>query len=172
MTEPLTLTADDLGGPPGERATLLQVSTAFCAPCRATRRVLARVAGTVPGVRHVEVDVADAPGLAAALRVVSTPTVVVLDADGRVVARAEGVPTPAQVLGALAAALPPVARDDGAPDGTADASFDDEPSRGAAAPVVSRRSVGGTPTRGAAATAPSASSAVRANAATNGPGPT
>src|SRR5690348_12215146 len=28
----------------GERATLLQFSSAFCAPCRATRRVLADVA--------------------------------------------------------------------------------------------------------------------------------
>src|SRR3954451_18065399 len=40
----------------GERATLLQFSSAFCAPCRATRRTLADVAGLVPGVVHVEVD--------------------------------------------------------------------------------------------------------------------
>ncbi|WP_156442025.1 TlpA family protein disulfide reductase, partial [Cellulomonas iranensis] len=137
MTEPLTLTAHDLGGPRGERATLLQVSTAFCAPCRATRRVLARVAGSVPGVRHVEVDVADAPGLAAALRVVSTPTVVVLDADGRVVTRAEGVPTPAQVLGALAAALPPaVSGDAAAVGGGASDPAGGHPAGGVAAPGV------------------------------------
>lgn len=94
------------GAAPGERATLLQVSTAFCAPCRTAHRVLARVAATVPGVRHVDVDVADAPGLAAALAVTSTPTVVVLDAAGRVVVRAQGVPSPGQVLAALARALP------------------------------------------------------------------
>ena len=40
----------------GERATLLQFSSAFCAPCRATRRTLAEVAAMVPGVTHVEVD--------------------------------------------------------------------------------------------------------------------
>src|SRR5690242_9164785 len=40
----------------GERATLLQFSSAFCAPCRATRRVLGDVAGIVPGVTHIEVD--------------------------------------------------------------------------------------------------------------------
>lgn len=101
-----TLGAADVGTPLGERATLLQVSTAFCAPCRATRRVLTRVADVVPGVRHVEVDVADAPALAAALEVTATPTVVVLDAGGAVVARAVGVPTPRQVVAALAAALP------------------------------------------------------------------
>src|SRR5689334_6130301 len=39
----------------GERATLLQFSSAFCAPCRATRVVLADVASAVPGVAHVEV---------------------------------------------------------------------------------------------------------------------
>lgn len=99
------------GAAPGERVTLLQVSTAFCAPCRATHRVLARVADAVPGVGHVDVDVADAPELARALAVTSTPTVVVLDAVGRVVVRAEGVPTPGQVVAALARALP----DDAAP---------------------------------------------------------
>src|SRR3954447_12446278 len=39
---------------PGERATLVQFSSAFCAPCRTTRGLLADVAETVPGVRHVE----------------------------------------------------------------------------------------------------------------------
>ncbi|MBD7920083.1 thioredoxin family protein [Cellulomonas sp. Sa3CUA2] len=101
-----TLTAHQVGAPLGERATLLQVSSAFCAPCRAAHRVLARVADAVPGVRHVDVDVADGPELAAALAVTVTPTVVVLDATGSVVLRAEGVPTPRQVLGALALAVP------------------------------------------------------------------
>ena len=35
----------------GERATLVQFSSAFCAPCRAARVVLSDVAATVPGVR-------------------------------------------------------------------------------------------------------------------------
>ena len=46
----------EVGETLGERATLLQFSSAFCAPCRATRRVLADVAEVVPGVAHVEVD--------------------------------------------------------------------------------------------------------------------
>src|SRR4051812_8269882 len=46
----------DLDHPLGERATLLQFSSAFCAPCRATRRVLGEVADLVPGVAHVELD--------------------------------------------------------------------------------------------------------------------
>ena len=50
------LTAGEIGAELGERATLLQFSTAFCAPCRATRRTLGEVAGMVDGVRHVEID--------------------------------------------------------------------------------------------------------------------
>ena len=34
------LTADDIGRPLGERATLIHFSSAFCAPCRATRTML------------------------------------------------------------------------------------------------------------------------------------
>src|SRR4051794_13792548 len=45
-----------LGVEPGERATLLQFSSAHCAPCRALRRISAEVAEQLPGVRHVEVD--------------------------------------------------------------------------------------------------------------------
>ena len=94
-----------LGLEPGERGTLLQFSSAFCAPCRATRRLLADTAETVPGVRHLEVDVADSDAaleLVRRLDVRRTPTTVVLDAKGREVRRASGVPRREQVLAALA----------------------------------------------------------------------
>ena len=89
----------------GERATLLQFSSAFCAPCRATRRVLEDVARTVPGVTHVEVDAEEHLDLVRALGVLRTPTTVVLDAAGREVTRAAGAPKPAQVLAALEVSL-------------------------------------------------------------------
>ncbi len=94
-----SLTADALGlsGPLGERATLLQISSGFCAPCRAARGLLARVAETTPGVRHLDIDVAHDTDLAARLEITQTPTVVVLDADGTVVTRYEGVPRLAAV---------------------------------------------------------------------------
>src|SRR4051812_22078863 len=85
----------------GERATLLQFSSAFCAPCRATRRILTDVAGSVPGVRHVEVDAEAHLDLVRALGILRTPTTLVLDRDGREVTRASGAPKPAQVLTAL-----------------------------------------------------------------------
>ncbi len=89
----------------GERATLLQFSSAFCAPCRATRRVLADVATTVPGVSHVEVDAEEHLDLVRRLGVLRTPTTLVLDADGVEITRAAGAPKAAQVLAALEGAV-------------------------------------------------------------------
>ena len=99
------LGAAELGGELGERATLVQFSSAFCAPCRATRRVLAEVAGLVPGVTHVEIDAEDHLDLVRALDILKTPTVLVLDADGRVVRRATGQPRKADVIAALGEAV-------------------------------------------------------------------
>jgi thiol-disulfide isomerase/thioredoxin len=95
------LGADELGAELGERATLLQFSSAFCAPCRATRRVLGDVAGMVPGVTHVELDAEAHLDLVRELDILKTPTVLVLDADGRVVRRATGQPRKADVIAAL-----------------------------------------------------------------------
>ena len=85
----------------GERATLLQFSSAFCAPCRATRRTLADVAGLVPGVEHLEVDAEHHLDLVRALGILRTPTTLVLDSAGREVTRATGAPRKEQVLAAL-----------------------------------------------------------------------
>lgn len=86
---------------PGERATLVQFSSAFCAPCRATRRVLHEVAGLVEGVVHVEVDAEHHLDLVRALGILRTPTTLVLDPTGREVTRASGAPSRDQVLAAL-----------------------------------------------------------------------
>lgn len=90
----------------GERATLLQFSSAFCAPCRATRTILADVAGLVPGVTHVEVDADLHLAATRAIGITGTPTTVVLDSGGHEVTRAEGAPSRQQVLGVLAQQLP------------------------------------------------------------------
>lgn len=99
------LGAAELGGELGERATLVQFSSAFCAPCRATRRVLGEVADMVPGVTHVEIDAEDHLELVRELDILKTPTVLVLDADGRVVRRATGQPRKADVIAALGEAV-------------------------------------------------------------------
>lgn len=97
--------ADVINEPFGERATLLQFSSAFCAPCRATRRTLAEVADIVPGVRHIEIDAEAHLDLVRELGVLRTPTTLVLDASGREVVRAAGAPRKEDVLRALSVAV-------------------------------------------------------------------
>jgi thiol-disulfide isomerase/thioredoxin len=95
------LNAGDIGTALGERATLVQFTTAFCAPCRATRRILGEAAEVVDGVVHVDVDAESNLDLVRRLDIRRTPTVLVLDAEGRVVKRASGQPRKADVLAAL-----------------------------------------------------------------------
>jgi thiol-disulfide isomerase/thioredoxin len=98
--------AAESGGP----VTLLQFSSAFCAPCRATRAVCAEIAGLLDGVQHVEVDAESHLDAVRALGIWRTPTVLILDGSGRVVRRATGVPAKAQVIAAVATLLPAAAR--------------------------------------------------------------
>ena len=106
-TRPDVLTEADLGGSLGQRATLVQFSTAFCAPCRPTRQILGQVAGMVDGVTHVEVDAAERLDLVRRLRINSTPTVLVLDPLGAIVKRASGLPRKADVIAALGSVIEP-----------------------------------------------------------------
>jgi thiol-disulfide isomerase/thioredoxin len=99
------LTGTDLGAELGPRATLLQFSSAFCAPCRATRRTLAEVESMVDGVRHVELDAESHLDLVRRLDILRTPTVLVLDAAGAIVTRASGQPRKPDVIAALGVAV-------------------------------------------------------------------
>ena len=96
------VTPADLGEPLGERATLLQFSSAFCRPCVATRHILDAVAERVEGVEHVEIDAEYHLDLVRRLGVASTPTTLLLDGAGVELRRAGGVPRRHEVLAALA----------------------------------------------------------------------
>lgn len=85
----------------GEHATLLQFSTEFCAPCRATRRMLDDLASRRDGVVHVEVDLTDRADLARRLNILQTPTTFVLDPAGRSRARIGGAPRLREVTALL-----------------------------------------------------------------------
>ena len=95
------LTASDLEASLGMAATLVQISTSFCQPCRATRVILEDVAASVPGVVHVEIDAESHLSLVRRLEILRTPTVFVLDANGRIRKRAAGQPRKADVIAAL-----------------------------------------------------------------------
>ncbi|WP_144876840.1 thioredoxin family protein [Microbacterium sp. 1.5R] len=85
---------------------LTLVTSAFCGACARTRSVLAEASRYLPGATITEIDVARDPDAAEALDITSTPTVIIRDAAGVQVFRAEGVPTVPQVLAAGVRALP------------------------------------------------------------------
>jgi len=72
------------------RATLLQFSTDVCAPCKATHRVLHRLANDFPDVEHVDLDLTNRPELASQFNILQTPTTFVLDHRGVIRARIGG----------------------------------------------------------------------------------
>jgi thiol-disulfide isomerase/thioredoxin len=83
----------------GGRATLLQLSSEYCAPCRTTSRVLGQISTDV--IRHVEVDIVDRPDLVSRFNVLQTPTTLILDANGTVRARIGGAVRRDQVIAEL-----------------------------------------------------------------------
>ena len=101
----IALTAVDLGAPLGQRATLVQFSTDFCAYCGPTRELLAEVARSRDGVALVEIDATQRLDLARRLNVLSTPTVLVLASDGSIARRSSGQQRKADVLAAVSGML-------------------------------------------------------------------
>lgn len=93
--------AAEIGSPLGERATVLQFSSAFCAPCRTTRTLLTQVVADLPGVEHVEIDAEAHLDLVRRSHVLRTPTVLILDSAGTVVNRASGVPRRDELLSVI-----------------------------------------------------------------------
>jgi Thioredoxin len=92
-----------LGVPAGTRVTLLQFSSAFCAPCRVARRLCADLASGRDGVAHVEVDAESHLDEVRALGIWRTPTVLVVDPVGRIAFRLTGAPTRAGLAAAVSA---------------------------------------------------------------------
>lgn len=92
---------EELPAPLGQRATLLQFSSEFCQPCRATRAVLSRIAADEPGIAHIEVDAAEHLDMVQRLDVTRTPTVLILDQHGHETGRSVGAARPAEIRAAL-----------------------------------------------------------------------
>ena len=94
----------DARAPLGQRATLVQFSTDLCAKCPQVRRLLGSYAAEQDGLRHVEIDLTTRPDLASRYRVLQTPTTLVVDRSGDVIARFHGVPQRHALNDAVAAA--------------------------------------------------------------------
>jgi thiol-disulfide isomerase/thioredoxin len=101
------LTPADLGAPLGARATLVQFSTQVCAYCGPVRKLLSEVAAESDGVAFIEVDAAARMDLSRRLRVLSTPTVLVLDAGGGIASRASGPVRKTDLTAAVQTVLQP-----------------------------------------------------------------
>ena len=97
------ISAADIGSELGERVTLVQFSSAFCTPCRATRALLTDITADLSDVKHVDIDAEKNLDLVRRLDIRSTPTTLVLDKSGIEVGRAVGAPKRAEVLATLAA---------------------------------------------------------------------
>ena len=95
------LSAADLGAAVGSVATFVQFSSATCATCPHVRRVLEGVAAARTGVVHVEVDAEARMDLVRRFGVVRTPTVLLLDPEGRLASRTSGPMTATQASAAL-----------------------------------------------------------------------
>lgn len=94
-----------LGGSAGTRATLVQFSSSFCSPCRATRQILIEVAAMIDGVSYVEVDAEAHLDVVRRYNILRTPTTLILDAAGRIVVRASGQPRKVDVIAAVGQAV-------------------------------------------------------------------
>jgi thiol-disulfide isomerase/thioredoxin len=95
------LTAETLGEALGSRATMVQFSSAFCTPCRATHSLLSQMVLTMDDVKHIQVDAESHLELVRELDIRSTPTTIFINKDGVEVGRAAGTPKREQVLAAL-----------------------------------------------------------------------
>jgi len=97
------ITQEMIGAALGSRATLVQFSSAFCSPCRATRMLLEDVTAEMSDVAYVEIDAEANLELVRTLDIRSTPTTLFLDRTGHEVGRAMGAPKRDQVLSAILA---------------------------------------------------------------------
>ncbi|MFY8022497.1 MAG: TlpA family protein disulfide reductase [Candidatus Nanopelagicaceae bacterium] len=99
----IAISSQDIGADLGSRVTLVQFSSAFCTPCRATRALLTDITADLSDVKHVDIDAEKNLDLVRRLDIRSTPTTLVLDKSGNEVGRAVGAPKRAEVLATLSA---------------------------------------------------------------------
>ena len=95
------LDASIIGVELGSRVTMVQFSSAFCSPCRATKALLEDMVKTMPDVRYAHIDAESHLELVRQLDIRSTPTTLFLNASGVEVGRAMGTPKRSQVMAAV-----------------------------------------------------------------------
>ena len=82
----------------GKNVTLLQFSSAFCSPCKATAVVISQIVQGMDDVVYIQVASEENLKLVEKFDIKSTPTVIFFNRDGIEVGRAVGIPTKEQVI--------------------------------------------------------------------------
>jgi thiol-disulfide isomerase/thioredoxin len=90
--------------PADAHLTVVQFSTAFCGPCRATRARLLQLRATRPGLAYLHVDAESHLDAVRALGVERTPTLFSVDRSGAI-GRIDGAPGPAELAAAVDAVV-------------------------------------------------------------------
>jgi thiol-disulfide isomerase/thioredoxin len=81
--------------------TVVHFSAPWCGPCDRVRRVVEQVCDDLGEVAHVEIDLDANPETARRYSVLSLPTTLIFDIDGRQRYRTSGVPNAADLRSAL-----------------------------------------------------------------------
>ena len=81
--------------------TVVHFSAPWCGPCDRVRRVVEQVCDDLGEVAHVEIDLDANPETARRYSVLSLPTTLIFDVDGRQRYRTSGVPKAADLRSAL-----------------------------------------------------------------------
>ncbi|APA74458.1 thioredoxin family protein [Mycobacterium avium subsp. hominissuis] len=102
-TAPQRDTGDDVAalGLSRDGPTVVHFSAPWCGPCDRVRRLVDQVCADLGGVAHVEIDLDAHPDTARRYAVLSLPTTLIFDADGRQRYRSSGVPGAADLRSAL-----------------------------------------------------------------------
>ena len=81
--------------------TIVHFSAPWCGPCDRVRRVVHQLCEDMDDVAHVEIDMDADPATARRFSVLSLPTTLIFDVDGRQRYRVSGVPKAADLRSVL-----------------------------------------------------------------------
>ena len=96
------ITKNELGIDLGARVTIVQFSTAFCSPCKATATIIQNLVKDVNDVTYLQIQSEENLKLVEKFDIKSTPTVIFFNSQGMEVGRATGTPSNEHVLAAIA----------------------------------------------------------------------
>ncbi|MFM1757452.1 MAG: hypothetical protein RL193_29 [Actinomycetota bacterium] len=82
----------------GKNVTLLQFSSAFCSPCKATAQIISQLVKDMDDVVYIQVASEENLKLVEKFDIKSTPTVIFFNREGIEVGRAAGIPNKEQVI--------------------------------------------------------------------------